>query len=142
MKLNTYLNYGGNCAEAFKFYEKNLGGKIGMMMTFDQMPPGPNKVAPDQAKKVLHSSITVADIQVMASDVPPDLFQPMRSVYLCLGVDSDAEAERVYKILSDGGEIFIPMAETFFATRFGQLRDKFGTSWMIIHEKPMGPPPK
>jgi PhnB protein len=139
MKLNTYLNYGGNCAEAFRFYEQNLGGKIGMIMTFDQMP-GPSQVKPEDAKKVLHASITIAGTVIMGSDVPSERFQPMRSAYLCHSVDSDAEAERVYKILSDGGEVFMPMQETFFASRFGQLRDKFGTSWMIIHEKPMGPP--
>lgn len=139
MKLNTYLNYGGNCAEAFKFYEKNLGAKIGMLMTFDQMP-GPNPAPPDQAKKVLHASIEIAGTRIMASDVPGDRFQPIRSVYLCLSVDSDAEADRIYKLLTDGGEVYMPMQETFFATRYGQLRDKFGTSWMIIHEKPMGPP--
>jgi PhnB protein len=139
MKLNTYLNYGGNCAEAFRFYEQNLGGKIGMVMTFDQMP-GPSQVKPEDGKKVLHASMTIAGTTIMASDVPSERFQPMRSVYLCHSVDSDAEAERIYKILSDGGEVFIPMGETFFASRFGQLRDKFGTSWMIIHEKPMGPP--
>jgi len=77
----------------------------------------------------------------MASDVSKDRFQPIRSAYLCLGVDSDAEAERLFKLLSDGGEVFMPMDETFFATRFGMLRDKFGTSWMVIHEKPMGPRP-
>jgi PhnB protein len=139
MKLNTYLNYGGNCAEAFKFYEQNLGGKIGMIMTFDQMP-GPSQVKPEDAKKVLHASITIAGTVITGSDVPSERFQPMRSAYLCHSVDSDAEAERVYKILSDGGEVFMPMQETFFASRFGQLRDKFGTCWMIIHEKPMGPP--
>ena len=63
----------------------------------------------------------------------------MRSAYLCFSVDSTPEAERIYKLLSDGGEVFIPIGETFFAHRFAQLRDKFGISWMIIHEKPMGP---
>ena len=77
----------------------------------------------------------------MASDVSKDRFQPIRSAYLCLGVDSDAEAERLFKLLSDGGEVFMPMDETFFASRFGMLRDKFGTSRMVIHEKPMGPRP-
>ena len=77
----------------------------------------------------------------MASDVPPDRFQPIRSVYLCLGLDSDEEAERLFKLLSEGGEVFMPMQETFFATRFAMLRDRFGTSWMIIHDKPMGPQP-
>lgn len=61
----------------------------------------------------------------------------MRSVYLSLDVDSDAEADRIYGVLKEGGEIFMPMQETFFATRFAQLRDKFGTSWMILHQRPM-----
>jgi PhnB protein len=64
-------------------------------------------------------------------------FQPMRSVYLSLNVDT--EAEWIYKLLSDGGEIFMPMQETFFASRFGQFRDRFGISWMILHERPMPP---
>jgi PhnB protein len=61
----------------------------------------------------------------------------MRSVYLSLSVNSDEEAERIYALLADGGQIFMPMQETFFASRFVQLRDKFGTSWMILHERPM-----
>ena len=141
MKVNTYLNYGGNCAEAFRFYEKELGGKINMLMTHDQNP-GPGGLPPELGKTVLHASITIAETTMMASDVPPDRFQPMRSVYLSLGMDSAAEAERVYKLLSEGGQVFMPIQETFFATRFAQLRDRFGTSWMIIHEKPMGPPQK
>ncbi len=136
MKLRTYLNYGGNCAEAFKFYEERLGAKIGVMMTHEQMPD-PSNVKPEWRKAILHARITIGDTEVMASDVPPEIFQPMRSVYLALNVTSDAEAERLYALLADGGEIYMPMGETFFATRFGQLRDKFGTPWMIIHERPM-----
>ncbi len=139
MKLRTYLNYGGNCEEAFRFYEKHLGAKIGMMMSFDQMPPQPGSATPPM-KGILHASITLGDINVMASDVPDGRFQPMRSAYLSLSVDSDSEAERIYNVLSESGEVFMPMGETFFATRFAQLRDKFGTLWMILHEKPMGPP--
>lgn len=138
MKLNTYLNYGGNCGEALRFYERELGAKINMLMTHGQSPvPG---LGPEMQDKVLYANITIAGTVVMASDVPGDRFQPMRSVYLCLGVDSDAEADRVYALLSESGEVYMPIQETFFATRFAQLRDRFGTSWMIIHEKPMGPP--
>jgi PhnB protein len=78
----------------------------------------------------------LGETQLMASDVPPDRFQPMRSVYLSLTVESAAEAERIWALLSDGGQIFMPMEETFFAVRFGQLRDTFGTSWMILAPKP------
>jgi len=140
MKLTTYLNFGGNCADAFRFYEEKLGGKISALMTYGEMP-GDSKEKTEMKNAAIHASITIGDTNVMASDVPPDRFQPMRSAYLCLGLDSDAEAERVFKLLSDGGESFMPIQETFFATRFGMLRDKFGTSWMIIHEKPMGPRP-
>jgi PhnB protein len=69
--------------------------------------------------------------------VPPERFQPMRSVYLSVTVGSDDEAERIYKLLTEGGEIFMPLQETFFAKHFAMLRDRFGTSWMINHEKPM-----
>ena len=140
MKMNTYLNYGGNCGDAFRFYEKELGAKITMLMTHDQAPDQ-SQVKPEWAKAVLHASITIGDTAIMASDIPPDRFQPMRSVYLCLAVDSDAEAERLFKLLSEGSQVFMPMQETFFASRFAQLRDRFGTSWMIIHERPMGPRP-
>jgi PhnB protein len=90
--------------------EQHLGGKITMMVTHGQQPNPEN--------------------------VPPDRFQPMRSAYLSLRVDSTNEAERIYTVLSDGGQIFMPIQETFFAFRFGMLRDKFGTSWMILHEGP------
>jgi PhnB protein len=136
MKLRTYLNYGGNCKEAFAFYEKHLGGKIGMMMTFGQQPDAA-KTPPELKDKILHAQITIGETVFLASDVPGDRFQPMRSVYLALNVDSDQEADRIYALLTENGEIFMPMQETFFATRFAQCRDRFGTSWMILHERPM-----
>ena len=139
MKLHTYLNYGGNCAEAFRFYEQHLGGKIIMMMTYAEMPE-PKNFPPGMEKQVLHASIELGETQLLASDVPPERFQPMRSAYLALSVDSIAEAERIYQLLSDGGEIFMPMAETFFAFRFAMLRDKFGTSWMILNSRPLTHP--
>ena len=139
MKLRTYLNYGGNCAEALRFYEQHLGGRIVMMMTYAEMPE-PKNFPPGMEKLILHARIDLGETQLMASDAPPERFQPMRSAYLALSVDSIAEAERIYALLSDGGEIFMPMAETFFAFRFAMLRDKFGTSWMIIHERPMTRP--
>jgi PhnB protein len=139
MKLHTYLNYGGNCAEAFRFYEQHLGGKIIMMMTYAEMPE-PKNFPPGMEKQVLHASLELGETQLLASDVPPERFQPMRSAYLALSVDSIAEAEHIYHLLSDGGEIFMPMAETFFAFRFAMLRDKFGTSWMILNSRPLTHP--
>jgi len=133
MKMNTYVNFAGKCREAFQFYEKHLGGKISMMMTHGQAPDD-GKVKPDWKDAVLHARIVVAGAELMGADIPTA--QPMRSAYLSLGMDSDAEAERVFAALSEGGEVFAPIQETFFATRYAQLRDRFGINWMIIHERP------
>jgi len=133
MKMNTYVNFAGRCADAFRFYERHLGGKIGMMMTHGQAPE-PSGVNPAQKDAVLHARISIGGTELMGADIPSA--EPMRSAYLSLGVESDAEAERVFAALSDGGEVFMPMQETFFATRFGQLRDRFGINWMIMHERP------
>ena len=136
MKMQTYVNFAGKCAEAFRFYEQHLGAKIGMMMTHGQ-GPDPSKVAPELKDAVLHARLSIGGTELMGADIPTA--QPMRSAYLSLSVESDAEAERIYSALSDGGEVFMPMQETFFATRFGQLRDRFGLNWMILHERPMPP---
>ncbi len=136
MKLHAYLNFGGNCKEAFEFYEKHLGGKIQMMLTHNDQP-GLNEVPADWKGKILYASMSLAQTEIMGNDVPGDRFQPMRSAYLSLTVDSIAEAERVHGVLAEGGQIFMPMEETFFAYRFSMLRDQFGTSWMILNQKPM-----
>jgi PhnB protein len=136
MKMLTYVNFAGACAEAFRVYEKHLGGKIGMMMTHGQAPDQSN-VKREWKDAVLHARISIGETELMGADIPNA--QPMRSAYLSLNVESDAEAERIFSALSGGGEVFMPMQETFFATRFGQLRDRFGINWMIIHERPMPP---
>ena len=135
MRLYTYLNYGGNCEQAFRFYEKHLGGKITMMMRHGEMPD-PGNLPADWKNAVLHAQMTIGGTELMAADIPPHRFQPMRSAYLSLLVDGIEEAEKIYALLSDGGEILMPMAETFFAFRFAMLRDKFGTSWMVLNERP------
>lgn len=133
MKLYTYLNYGGNCRQAFEFYAEHLGGKITMLTTHGEVPD-PSKVPPEWRNAVLHARIELGGTVVLAADIPPERFQPMRSAYLSLMVDSVAEAERIYSLLSEGGQIFMPMQETFFARRFAMLRDRFGTSWMLLYE--------
>jgi PhnB protein len=135
-KLHPYLNYGGNCRQAFEFYEQHLGGKITAMMTHDQQPD-PSNVPPGHKDAILYARISLGGTDLMGSDMPSGSFQPMRSAYLYFAVPSSEEAERVYALLIDGGQVFMPMEETFFAFRFGMLRDKFGASWMITHERPM-----
>ena len=136
MQLHTYLNYGGNCEQAFRFYEQHLGGKITFMMRHGEAPGA--DVPAERRNDVLHARMDLGGTELLGADVPPDRFQPMRSAYLSLTVDSDAEAERVYALLSDAGQIFMKMEETFFASRFAMLRDRFGTSWMIeCHRQPV-----
>ena len=135
MKLNTYLNFGGNCEPAFRFYEEHLGGKITSMMRHGEIPH-PANVPPDWKNAILHARISIGGTEVFGADIPPDRFQPMRSAYLTLTLESVDEAERIYALLIDGGQIFMKMEETFFAKRFAMLRDRFGTSWMLLHESP------
>lgn len=132
MKLYTQLNFGGNCEEAFRFYAEHLGGKITMMMRQSDAP-GPGGGASDA---IIHARMDIGDTVLIGNDVPSNVFQKMRSVYLYLSLDSVEEAERVNELLSEGGEVFMPMAEQFFAKRFSMLRDRFGVSWSIIHERP------
>ena len=132
MKLYTQLNFGGNCEEAFRFYEKHLGGKIMMMMRQSEAPDAPKGAG----TAIIHARMNIGDTVLIANDVPGTVFQKMRSVYLYLSVDSPKEADRIHKLLAEGGEIFMPMQETFYASRFSMLRDRFGVSWTIIHELP------
>lgn len=132
MKLNTYVNYKGNCREAFEFYEKHLGGKITMFSTFNDMPDK-NNIPAKWEDKILHAQIEVGDGTLMGADIPGA--EPMRSAYITLSVPDEDETERIYKLLSNGGQIFMKMEKTFFASRFAMLRDKFGTSWMLLCEK-------
>lgn len=135
MKLYTQLNFGGNCEEAFRFYARLLGGEITTLMRVRDLPAG-GPAPPGSPDAVIHVSMDVAGVELIGNDVPPDRFQPVRSSYLYLAVDSTAEAERVFAALSEGGKVTMPLEETFFATRFAQLRDRFGVLWTILHERP------
>jgi PhnB protein len=134
MQLDIYVNYRGNCEAAFRFYEQHLRGRItGLVRHADQ--PNPN-LPGDWKDKVLHARIEIGSTVVMGADIPQA--EPMRSAYLSLTLDSENEAERVYALLTDGGEIFMKMEKTPFANRFAMLRDKFGTSWMLLHQPQSG----
>jgi PhnB protein len=130
MQLNPYLTFNGNCAAAFRFYEKALGGKIGMMMTFGESPMA------DQAPagfrdKVMHARMTIGEQVLMGCDAPPDRYEPMKGFSVSLELNTAAEAENVFKALSEKGSVSMPIQKTFWAERFGTLLDQFGTPWMI-----------
>jgi PhnB protein len=136
VQLNTYLNYGGNCEQAFRFYEQHLGGRITTLMRHGGAPTANPQIPPEWNDKVLHARISLGGTELLGADIPRDRFQPMRSAYLSLTVDSNEEADRIYALLTDGGEVFMKMEETFFAFRFAMFRDRFGTSWMLLHPRP------
>lgn len=131
MKLDFYVNYKGNCKEAFHFYEQHLGGKITMMSTFRDMPDA-SAIPEERKNDILHARMEIGGASLMGADIPNA--EPMRSAYLTLRVDSIQEADRIYALLTEGGEIFMKMEQTFFASRFAMFRDRFGTSWMLLHE--------
>jgi PhnB protein len=134
MRLDVYLNYRGNCEQAFRFYEQHLGGRItGIVRHGDQ--PNPTLTA-DWKDKVLHARIEIGSTVLMGADVAQA--EPMRSAYLTLSLDREEDAERVYALLANDGQIFMKMEKTPFANRFAMLRDKFGTSWMLLHQVEAG----
>ena len=130
MRLDIYVNYRGNCEQAFRFYEQQLGGRITGMIRHREQPNA--NIPSDWNDKVLHARIDIGATTVMGADIPSA--EPMRSAYLTLSLEGEEEAERVYALLAAGGEIFIKMEKTPFANRFAMLRDKFGTSWMLLHQ--------
>jgi PhnB protein len=129
MRLDVYVNYHGTCEEAFQFYAQHLGGRIAGLVRHGERP-NPN-IPPEWGTKVLHAHIEIGSAVLMGADIPHA--EPMRSAYLTLTLDSESEAERAYALLSEGGEIFMKMEQTPFANRFAMLRDRFGTSWMLLH---------
>lgn len=137
MTLSTYVNFAGNCAEAFRYYEDHLGGRVSTIMTHGQLPDQTG-VKPEWKNAVLHARMSIGGSELLGADIPGA--EPLRSAYLTLKVDSDSEAERIYAALSDGGRVLMAMEETFYASRFAQVRDRFGMNWMILHERPMSSP--
>ena len=131
MKLDVYVNYPGTCEAAFRFYERELGGKITLLTRHEDQPNQAN-VPANLKKAILHARLEIGGTVLMGADIPGA--EPMRSAYLTLTLDSAKEAERVYALLAEGGQIFMKMEQTFFANRFAMLRDRFGTSWMLLHE--------
>jgi PhnB protein len=132
MKLYTYLNYGGNCLEAFEFYVEHLGAEIIDVTKHGDIPD--SGVPDDWKNAVVHARLQIGETILLGADIPSDRFQPMRSAYLTMMLDSVDEAERLYELLTEGGQIFMAMEETFFARRFAMLRDRFGTSWMLLYQ--------
>ena len=134
MQLNPYLLFNGKCEAAFKFYEKCLGGKITTMMPHEGSPAAAH-VSAEWLPKILHARLEVGDAVLMASDAPPGRQEKPQGFSVNIGVKDPAEAERIFHALSQGAAVTMPLAETFWAARFGMLTDRFGIPWMLNCEK-------
>lgn len=130
MHVNPYLSFNGTCADAFKLYTEVLRGDLLALMTYKDTPMA-NEVPPEQAGRIVHACLKIGETLLMGGDCPPDRYQEPHGVCVNIGLHEVAEAERIFAALSEGGSVEMPLAETFWADRFGMLTDKFGTPWMI-----------
>ena len=128
--FTTYLNFKGDCAEAFRFYERCFGGKIEFMQTFGESPMK-DSVRPDEYDLVMHVTLKVDGDTLMGSDAPPDRYEAPQGMYVSVHPKTYAEAERIFQDLSDGGTPEMPFQKTFWSAGFGMTRDRFGIPWMV-----------
>jgi PhnB protein len=128
--LGTYLFFDGNCAEAMRFYERALGGKLEALMTHAQSPVAA-QTPPGSANRIMHASLNLGDHRLMASDAMPGHYEGMKGFSLSLSYPTAAEAKRVFDALAEGGKVTMPLDKTFWAEAFGMLVDRFGTPWMV-----------
>jgi len=138
MQLNPYLTFNGQCAAAFKFYERCLGGKIEMMLTHGESPMA-NQVPAEWRNKVMHARLVLGDHLLMGSDAPPEHYEPAKGFSVSFSVDDPKDAERIFNALAEKGTVRMPLQQTFWAVRFGMLVDQFGIPWMINCEGPAKP---
>jgi PhnB protein len=130
MNIVPYLWFNGTCAEAFRFYETALDGKIVDMLPHGGTPMSAD-VPADWQDKIMHAMIRIGDLVLMASDIPPAHYKPPQGLSVSLHVKTAEEAERAFTALSEGGTVTMPIEKTFWTERFGMLVDRFGTPWMI-----------
>jgi len=134
MQVQPYLFFEGRCEEALAFYTDKLGAKVEMLMRYKDSPEPaqPGMVPPGSENKVMHSSFRIGDTAVMASDGNCAGQTDFQGFCLTLTVPDDAEAERKFTALADGGEVRMPLTRTFFSSRFGMVADRFGVGWMVL----------
>ena len=132
MQINAYLNFEGNCEEAFQLYEKLLGGKIEGIFRYAESPMA-GDVPPEFGNKIMHITMSVEHNQIMGSDAPPHMSDPTPAKRFCMsiGLKDEEQAKRLFNGLAEGGSIQMPLQSTFWSAQFGMLVDRFGIPWMI-----------
>jgi PhnB protein len=135
VQLNAYLMYNGHCKDAFKLYEQVLSGKITMMSTYGDSPM-PDMAGPEWRDKIIHARMEIGSQVIMGSDAPPNHFQPPQGFSVSIGVPTPADAERIFKQLSQGGSVQMALQKTFWSAAFAMFKDRFGVPWMINCDQP------
>jgi PhnB protein len=133
MSIEAYLFFNGRCEEALEFYKKALGAEILMLMRFKDSPepPAPGMVPPGSENKIMHVSFRIGDSSVMASDGHCTGQTNFQGFSLSVTVPNEAEADKKFAALAEGGKVLMPMAKTFWSPRFGMVTDRFGVGWMV-----------
>jgi PhnB protein len=134
MDVIAYLFFEGRTEEALDFYRRALDAKVEAIHRYKESPE-PGHAPAGAENKVMHATFTIGDTTVMASDGNCQGKPDFKGVSLSLNVDTEAEAERFFAALSEGGRVQVPLTKTFFSPRFGMLADRFGVSWMV-HVRP------
>lgn len=131
MHVQPYLFFDGRCDEAIEFYKKTLGAKVEMLMRFKDSPD-PSQCTPGTEDKVMHAQVRVGETLVLVSDGRAQGKPKFEGFALSIYASNEAEAERLFAALGQGGQVQMPMAKTFFSPRFGMLSDRFGVMWMVL----------
>jgi PhnB protein len=131
MHVQPYLDFNGRCDEALDFYKKAIGANVDMVMRWKDAPDK-SMCTPQNADKVMHSQFKVGDTTVMASDGRISGKPSFQGITLCINAANEAEADKMFNGLADGGQVQMPLGKTFFSPRFGMVADKFGVGWMVI----------
>lgn len=134
MQANAYLMFNGDCAEAFKFYENVLGGKIEFMGTFAGSPAAEH-APPEWGDKIMHATMSIGNTKLMASDAPPGQYRKPEGISVALGLSDAARGEEIFNALAENGQLIMPYQKTFWAAGFGMCVDRFGIPWMVNCEE-------
>jgi PhnB protein len=132
MQVQPYLFFEGRCEEAIEFYRGALGAEVTALMRFKDNPDPQNACAPVNLDKVMHASFRIGETQIMASDGMAEGNPSFQGFSLSLSAPDETAAERMFNVLADGGQVQMPLSQTFFSPRFGMVADRFGVSWMVI----------
>jgi len=135
MKLYPHINFGGQCADAFRFYEQSLGGKIVTLLTWGDSPMA-SQIPAEWHDKICHASLTMGDAELAGVDEPSEPYERPKGFQVILDVDEAIDAERIFNALANGGAVKMPLTKTFWAERYGILVDQFGVGWEINCSNP------